>query len=485
MQNLSVIIIGTGFSGLCMGIKLKEAGNDNFTIFEKGEEVGGVWRANTYPGACCDIPANLYSFSFAMKTDWPRRYPAQPLIQSYMKSCAEEYGLYPHIQFNTEISSASFDKETGLWSVTTATGEVHQANILMSGVGQLGRPAYPTIKGMDNFTGKAFHSADWDHDYDLTGKSVAVIGTGASAIQFIPVIAEQAGELKVFQRTPPYIMPKPDEVYTAAHRFLFKNVPGFQKFYRAFWYGSGELASGAFDRGSKLAKVFEKVTLAHMRKHVKDPGLRKKLTPDYPVGCKRVLFASNYFPALARPNVDVVTEDVVEMTETGIRTADGEHHEVDAVIYGTGFKATEFLSPMRITGLDEKDLNEAWNEGAEAYLGMSTNGFPNFFMLYGPNTNLGSNSIVFMIECQANYIMQCLKKLAAEDSKFLDIRADVQREYNDHIQQRLKNSVWSAGCSSWYHNDAGKITNNWPGYTREYKKLTKTMNPADYEFTPA
>jgi cation diffusion facilitator CzcD-associated flavoprotein CzcO len=477
---LDVAVVGTGFSGLCMGIRLKQAGIDNFRIFEKAADVGGVWRANTYPGACCDIPANLYSFSFEMKTDWPRRYPAQPLIKEYLSEVASKYGLSPHIRFGAEVAGAAFDETSALWTVTLASGESVQARALVTGVGQLSRPAFPKIEGIERFGGTVFHSAEWDPAYSVAGKRVAVVGTGASAIQFIPEVANEAAKLHVVQRTPPYIVPKPDQVYGARHRFMFRYIPGYQKLYRHFWWRIGEISCGAFHGGSWLAGMFRHLAMWHMRHSVKDESLRAKLTPDYPIGCKRVLFSSNYFEALARPNVDVVTENIREASERGLVLESGREIEVDAIVYGTGFKATEFLSPMRISGRGGVELNQAWREGAEAYLGISVAGFPNFFMLYGPNTNLGSNSIVFMIECQANYIMQCLAWLKAPGAKFVDVRADVQRSFNTDIQAQLKSSVWSAGCHSWYHNASGKVTNNWPGYTAEYRRRTAVANADDY-----
>lgn len=477
---LDAVIIGTGFSGLCVGIKLKEAGKHNFAILEKAAEVGGVWRANTYPGACCDVPANLYSFSFAMKDDWSRRYPPQPEIQAYMKDTARHYGLYPHIRFNTGVTAANYDDASGLWTVHTDNHETLQARAFITGVGQLGRPAYPDLKGVENFQGKLFHSADWDWDYDLTGKKVVVIGTGASAIQFIPEVAKQAAQLEIIQRTAPYVIPKPDTEYGPGHRFLFRYIPGFQKVYRMFWYLVGEMSCGAFNRGSGLANFYARITRWHMHYHVKDPELRAKLTPDYPIGCKRVLFSSNYFEAIARPNVDIITSQIAEVRNHSVLLESGEEIPADCIIYGTGFKATEFLAPMEITGKHGQALNQAWAEGAEAYLGITVAGFPNFFMLYGPNTNLGSNSIVFMIECQTRYIMRCLHSLLDDGKKSLEIREDIQRHFNEDLQAKLKDSVWNAGCSSWYHNAAGKVTNNWPGYTRKYRRLTRAPEFSEF-----
>lgn len=483
-QTLDAIVIGTGFSGLCMAIKLKEAGIDNFVVLEKGPEVGGVWRENTYPGAACDIPAELYSFSFAMKTDWSRRYPPQPEIQRYMKECAERFGLYPFIRFNTPVAGAQYDERRALWQVELDSGEVLSARVLVTGVGQLSRPAMPRLEGLERFAGTRFHSAQWDADFDPSGKRIGVIGTGASAIQFIPELAKSAARVDVFQRTPPYVMPKPDRDYTAMDRWMMRYVPGYKELNRRIWYTAGEKSTGAFNSDSRLASAYKRLTLWYMRRHIKDPQLRAKLTPDYPIGCKRVLFSHNYFQALAQDNVDVITAPIERVTPQGLE-AGGQAYAFDALIYGTGFLATEFLAPMRIRGAGGRELSEVWADGAEAYKGVSVHGFPNLFMLYGPNTNLGSNSIIFMIECQVGYIMQCLARLRQGGFRAVDVKADVMARYNVEIQSKLKNSVWSAGCSSWYHNAQGKVTNNWPGLTQEYKQLLAQLDADSFDWQAA
>lgn len=481
-KELQVIVIGTGFSGLCMGIKLKQAGIENFTILERAGEVGGVWRENTYPGAACDIPAELYSFSFEMKTDWSRRYPPQPEIQQYMQFCADKYGLIPHIRFNTEVAGADYDQAAGQWSVTTGSGEVLKARVLISGVGQLSRPAVPELPGIDQFSGEVFHSAQWNPDFNAAGRRIAVIGTGASAIQFIPEIARTAAQVDVYQRTPPYVMPKPDREYSDRDRWMMQHLPGYKELNRALWYRAGETSTGAFNDGSRLAKLYQWVTLNYMRRHVKDPELRRKLTPDYPVGCKRVLFSHNYFEALAQSNVDVVVDPVQAVTASGIRSASGETRAYDTIIYGTGFRATEFLAPMRITGAGGRELGAVWADGAEAYKGVAVHGFPNLFLLYGPNTNLGSNSIIFMIECQVGYILQALQQLRDGGLRAVDVKAAAMRDYNADIQEKLRHSVWSAGCSSWYHTATGKVTNNWPGYTRDYQLQMSVLDHENFDW---
>ncbi len=482
--SAKVVIIGTGFAGTCMAIKLKEAGINDFVVLEKGFDVGGVWRENTYPGAACDIPSHLYSYSFSPKTNWSRRYPPQPEILEYLREIAEKYELRPHIRFGVEVESATFDDASATWTVKTRDGQQVTAPIFISGAGQLSRPAMPDLPGIEKFKGKAFHSANWDHDFELKGKKVAVVGTGASAIQFLPIIAQDVDHLTLFQRSAPWTLPKPDTEYSKLEKRMFGKLPGFRRAYRyAIWKFLGEGAFSAFENpGSTTGRILKWVSERQLRTQVADPELRKKLTPDYPIGCKRVLFTSNWYEALTRDNVSVENGGIKAITATGVRSADGELHKVDAIIYGTGFKATDFLTPMTIKGANGRDLNDAWRDGAEAYLGITVADFPNFFMLYGPNTNLGSNSIIFMIECQANYIMQCLKAMEAKQAKTLDVKPTVMREFNDGLQATLKDTVWNAGCKSWYVNEKGRNTNNWPALTAEYREITSELQEADYQF---
>jgi len=482
-KTAQVVIVGTGFAGTCMAIKLKEAGIEDFVVIEKGEDVGGVWRENTYPGAACDIPSHLYSYSFSPKVDWSRRYPPQPEILGYVKDMADKYQLRPHIRFGLEVAAASFNDDSAQWTITTADGQQCTASIFISGAGQLSRPAMPNLPGIENFAGESFHSATWNHDYDLNGKKVAVIGTGASAIQFVPIIAKKVAKLTLFQRSAPWTLPKPDTEYSSVERSMFKGLPGFRRAYRfAIWKFLGEGIFTAFeDPSSKTGRMLKWVSERQLRTQVKDPDLREKLTPDYPIGCKRVLFTSDWYGALTRDNASVETSGIAKVEKNGVRDANGTLHEVDAIIYGTGFKATDFLTPMKISGANKRDLNDAWQDGAEAYLGMTVAGFPNFFMLYGPNTNLGSNSIIFMIECQAQYIMQCIELMQEKQAKTIDVKLGVMREFNDALQQTLKSTVWNAGCKSWYVNEAGRNTNNWPKLTREYRDITAEITPADYK----
>lgn len=468
-----------------MAIKLKEAGVHDFVVLEKGADVGGVWRENTYPGAACDIPSHLYSYSFSPNTKWSRRYPPQPEILQYLRDIAEKYSLRPHIRFGIEVESAEFNDANAEWTVTTRDGQQITAPVFISGAGQLSRPAMPDLPGIKSFKGKAFHSANWDHDFDLSGKKVAVVGTGASAIQFVPIIAEKVQKLTLFQRSAPWTLPKPDTEYGSLERQMFARLPGFRRAYRyAIWKFLGEGGFAAFENPeSPTGKLLKWVSERQLRTQVKDPELRKKLTPDYPIGCKRVLFTSSWYEALTRSNVAVESGGIKKVEAKGVRDSSGELHEVDAIIYGTGFKATDFLTPMTIKGAQGRDLNDAWRDGAEAYLGISVADFPNFFMLYGPNTNLGSNSIIFMIECQVNYIMQCLKALDSKAAVKMEVHENVMRKFNDELQATLSGTVWNAGCKSWYVNENGRNTNNWPKLTAEYREITRQLNEADFQFS--
>ncbi|MEV0295968.1 NAD(P)/FAD-dependent oxidoreductase [Nocardia sp. NPDC050710] len=481
MTRPSIIIIGAGFAGLGMALELRRAGLDNFTILEKAADLGGVWRENTYPGAACDVPSPLYSWSYEPKSDWPRRFSEQADIHAYMREVAEKHELPHHIRFGTEVTDAEFDEQTGRWNITTADGATLTADILIPAVGQLSRPAMPNLPGIDTFEGAAFHSAEWDHGVDLTGKRVACIGTGASAIQYIPRIQPKVAHLTLFQRSAAWVLPKFDTEYSAAHKALFKYFPPARLAERlAIWSFFEVLALALTDIPSMKTPVIA-IADRHRATQVPDDELRAKLIPDYAAGCKRGLFSNEYFPALAQPNVTVETTAIEAITPTGIRTADGVEHPVDVIIYGTGFKGTEFLAPMNIYGTGGRKLADVWgDEGARAYLGLSVPGFPNLFMMYGPNTNVGSGSIIYMLESQARYIRQMVQYLAERPGRFLAAREGTEQNWDDWLQRRLKDTPWNF-CSSWYRNAAGRITNNWPGATVLYRWKTKTFDPTDYE----
>ena len=483
--ELSVLIVGTGFSGLGMGIKLKEAGIESFTILERANDVGGTWRDNNYPGCACDVQSHLYSFSFEPNPNWTRMFARQPEIKAYLQHCARKYALLPHIRFDSEVVRAEYDEAAAMWTVTTRKGEVHRANVLVSGMGGLSTPAYPTLKGLENFKGKTFHSADWDHGYDLAGKRVAVIGTGASAIQFVPKVAEKVARLDLYQRTPVWIIPKPDRAISAAERALFRRFPKLQLALRNSIYWMLETRVLGFVINPRLMKLVEREARGHIRRQIADPALRAKVTPDYTIGCKRILISDDFYPAISRANVDVITEGIREVRANSIVAADGSEREVDAIIFGTGFKAQDPMPRGAVFGRGGKDIVEVWKDGAEAYKGTTQAGFPNFYMLMGPNTGLGHNSMVYMIESQIQYVMDALKTMRRERLRSLEVRADVQARYNVGLQEKLGKAVWQSGCRSWYINEAGKNTTLWPGFTFKYREQVRRIDLVDYRQEPA
>jgi cation diffusion facilitator CzcD-associated flavoprotein CzcO len=475
----TIAVIGAGFGGLAAAIELKKRGYEDIVIFEKADDVGGVWRENTYPGAACDVPSPFYSYSFEPNPRWPHRFSRQPAILDYVHGVADKYDVRRHIRFGTEVTGASFDESTGKWTVEVGDGEAVVVDVLVSAVGQLSRPAYPDIAGSEKFVGPAFHSATWDHDVDLRGKRVAVIGTGASAIQFIPAIQPEVGHMTVFQRSAPYIIPRPDREWHERHHKVFAKLPVTELAERLTWYGVTESLSVAWVYSPLLKRVIEALSRRHMRKQTEaKPGLFEKVWPDYPIGCKRILFSDNYLPALAESNVDLVTEKISEITADGVVTADGTDHPADVIIWGTGFKVQEFLAPMAIKGAGGRDLHDQWREGARAYYGLTVPNFPNLLVMYGPNTNTGGGSIIYFLETQANYLGDFVDRLA-KTGKPLAVRADVEEAYDDQLQQELSGSVWSQ-CTSWYRTANGRITANWPWLGIQYRQRAK-FDPADYE----
>ncbi|TGL35493.1 NAD(P)/FAD-dependent oxidoreductase [Leptospira koniambonensis] len=478
-----VVIIGTGFAGLCMGIRLKQAGIESFIILEKGNGIGGTWRDNTYPGAACDVQSHLYSFSFAPKSDWSRLFGPQEEILNYMNQCTDHFGIRSFIRTNSEVSGASFDEKTGLWEINTTSGKSYKTKSVVSGTGGLSRPVLPNIKGIDTFKGAKFHSAKWDHSYNLQGKKVAVIGTGASAIQIVPTIAPIVGTLKLFQRTPAWIIPKPDSNISGSVKGIFKFIPPLRWLFRKAIYWLNEVGVLAFAINPKLMKIFEKFARSFINKSIHNEELKKKLTPNYTIGCKRILLSNEYYPALNRENVELVTDGIEEITASGVKTKDGVEHKVDAIIFATGFQAAEAVSPFEIKGRSGKLLADVWEDAAEAYLGTTVSGFPNMFMIVGPNTGLGHSSMILMIESQVQYALQGIRYLLNKNIKFIDVRQDVQDRYNEEIQRRLGKSIWlTGGCVSWYNTSSGRNTTLWPGFTFEFKARTFFLRPKDYEF---
>ncbi|WP_308190187.1 NAD(P)/FAD-dependent oxidoreductase [Amycolatopsis sp. GM8] len=474
----SVAIIGAGFGGLGMAIMLERAGFTDYMIFERGSDIGGVWRDNTYPGAGCDIPSPLYSYSFAPNRAWPRRYSRQPDILDYLRQTAKDAGVLDRVRLNTEVTGAEFDSGTGKWRVETSDGETVEVDVLIPAVGQLSRPSIPEIPGAETFAGPAFHSARWRHDVDLAGKRVAVIGTGGSVIQFVPQIQPEVARVTVFQRSAPYVIPKPDRTYRRWHHRMFKALPFTQQAGRASIWTAGEVLTLALTSVQALGKIVEVTFRTQLWLQVRDKALRAKLIPDYRPGCKRVLFSNNWFPTLMKSNVDVVTDRITGITPGGVRTESGVH-DADVIIYGTGFKASEMLAPMRIRGLGGRELADEWAEGAHAYLGMSVPDFPNMFVIYGPNTNLGGNSIIYMMEHQFRYVLQILAEMAAGRMSCVDVRREVADEFDHEVQDRLRTSVWTT-CQSWYRDESGRISTNWPGLVWEYHRRTENVDLSAY-----
>lgn len=483
-QEHFAIIIGTGFSGLCMAIKLKEAGIDDFIMVERSDSVGGTWRDNHYPGCACDVPSHLYSFSFEPKTDWSRAFAEQAEIRGYLDHCASKYDLRRHIRFNTAVVKARFDEGRGRWQVADNQGNDYIATVVVAGIGALSNPAIPKLKGIENFQGEAFHSAQWNHNYDLRGKRVAVIGTGASAIQFVPEIQPQVSHLTLLQRTAPWILPKPDRAYAGWEKQAFTKLPLVRLLYRALIYSQMEVRVIGFAGNPKLMEVVKRWGKGYINKSIKNPELRKKVTPDYMPGCKRILMSNNYYQALDSANVDVLTDGVSEVKANSIITQSGTEIPVDAIIYGTGFAVHNYVGALDVKGRNGRDLSTLWKDGAEAYYGTTISGFPNMFMLMGPNTGLGHNSMVYMIESQVNYAMQYVKILRRKNLAFMDVREDIQREHNDKLQARLQKSVWQSGCESWYLSESGKNSTVWPGFTFEFRARTQFFNTTDYNQFP-
>ncbi|MFZ2321200.1 MAG: NAD(P)/FAD-dependent oxidoreductase [Pseudomonas sp.] len=478
---LRVLIIGAGFAGVGLAIQLQKRGIDDFLVLEKAASVGGTWRDNHYPGAACDVPSHLYSYSFEPKTDWSRKFAPQAEIVAYIQHCVDKHQLAGKIRCNTEVANAEFEQASGLWRVIGKDGEHYLAQALVSACGQLNQPAYPRIPGLESFAGEAFHSARWNHAYDLAGKRVAVIGTGASAIQFVPEIVPKAQRLTLFQRSAAYVISKPDRAYKRWELALLRRWPWLQQIDRGLKYVQHEVRALAFIHFPVLMKLFQFSFQRHLAAAIADPERQRQLQPDYPLGCKRILISNNYFPALAQGNVEIVNQAIQSITPQGVVTADGREHPVDALIYGTGFAATDFLAPMQIKGLGGVELNQAWRDGAEAYKGISVNGFPNLFLLYGPNTNLGHNSILYMLESQFAYVLNCLDALQQQGLRYMDVKPQVQQRFNQHLQQVIRHSIWEQGCTSWYKNAAGKNTNNWPGFTFTYRQQTRHLELADYD----
>ncbi|MCX2968154.1 MULTISPECIES: flavin-containing monooxygenase [Streptomyces] len=480
-EHVRVAVIGSGFGGLGAAVRLRRAGITDFVVLERRDAVGGTWHDNTYPGCACDVPSHLYSFSFAPNPDWPRSFSGQEHIRAYLEGVADTFGLRPHIRFGHEVLQATWDGDALHWVLETSRG-TFSADVVVSATGPLSDPKIPDIPGLESFPGKVFHSAQWDHDYDLRGKRVAMIGTGASAIQIVPAIQPEAGRLTLFQRTPPWVLPRVDRRISGAERKLHRALPLTGYLRRQLLWGIRELQVSAFTKHPGELGVVEKLASAHMRRAVKDPSLRQRLTPDYRIGCKRILLSNSYYPALARPNVDVVASGLKEVRGSTLVAADGTETEVDAVIFGTGFHVTDMPIAQRVKGADGTTLAEAWRGGMQALRGASAAGFPNFMTIIGPNTGLGNSSMILIIEAQVNYLIDYLRQLDTLGGRVaLDARPEAVTAWSDHVQERMKRTVWqTGGCESWYQDASGRNTTVWPGTTAEFRRVTRQVRLAEY-----
>jgi cation diffusion facilitator CzcD-associated flavoprotein CzcO len=472
-----------------MAIRLKQAGQgargsggvpqEDFTVLERAGEVGGTWRDNTYPGAACDVPSHLYSFSFAPNPDWSRSFSPQAEIQEYLRRVATDFGVRPHIRFHHEVLGAAWDETDCRWRVRTAASEF-EADVLVSATGALSDPSVPPLPGLDRFEGPVFHSARWRHDHDLTGRRVAVVGTGASAIQFVPQIQPHAGHVTVFQRTPPWILPRWDRPFRPAEQWAFRHVPAVQRLARAGIYWGREQMVAGFVIAPGLMRAAERLARRHLQRSVPDPGLRARLTPDYRIGCKRILISNDYLPALTQPNVDLVAAGLAEVRERSVVAADGTEHAVDTIIFGTGFHVTDIPVADRITGRGGLTLKGRWVDGMKAYKGTAVAGFPNLFLLVGPNTGLGHSSQVYMIESQIAYVLDAVRRLD-RTGDVVEVRPEAETAWDAGVQRAMGRTVWNTGgCASWYLDERGRNTTLWPGSTWRFRRQTARFDPAAY-----
>ncbi len=478
---MDIAIIGAGMSGICMAIQLKQAGFENFRIFEKADRIGGTWRDNTYPGLTCDVPSHFYSYSFELNPDWSRLYSPGHEIQSYFEHCVEKYDLKKHILFNSEIESAEF--EDGRWSLQLAKGIKITAQIIITAVGLLHNPKLPDVPGLKSFRGTSFHSSAWSHSRNLKGHKVAVIGSAASAVQIIPEIAPLADQLSVFQRTPNWVKSRPDRAYSERRKRWFHRLPLLTRLHRWSLYWSMESVFPVFKNYRWANGRARQVCLDHLDSQIPDPKLRKALTPNYPPGCKRILISDDFFPTLLRDNVELVTTPIEHIVPEGIVTQGGRTRAFDTIIFATGFQASRFFAPMSVTGRDGQSLDEVWRSRAEAHRGVAVPGFPNFFILFGPNTALGHSSSIFMVEAQAHYILQCLQRMKRDKLNTLEPREKAARRYNAKLQRSMKKTVWQAGCRSWYQNDNGEVVLLWPSSTIKFWWTMRRPKFREYDGT--
>lgn len=478
-EHVRVAIIGAGFSGLGTAIRLREAGIESFVVLERADDLGGTWRDNHYPGCCCDVPSHVYSFSFELNPGWTRGFAPQWEILDYLRRTAEKYGVLPDVRYGHEVIEAAWDEDARRWDIETAAGRL-TADVLVSGAGPLSDPTTPEIPGLDRFEGKMFHSAVWDHDHDLTGERVAVIGTGASAIQFVPAIQPKVERLHLFQRTPPWVVPRLDHEITPPEHWLLRWIPFAPALVRSVLYWSLEVRVLLF-RNPRIMRLADRFARKHLERQVPDPELRRKLTPSYTMGCKRILISDDYYPSLTAGNVEVLTDGAAEVRPRSIVTSDGTEIEVDTIIFGTGFHVVDAPIAKRIRGRAGHTLADQWNGSMQGYLGTSVTGFPNLFMLLGPNTGLGHNSIIHMIESQVNYVIDCLRQMDERDIRTVEVRQEAQDAFNERLQASMEGTVWTAGnCHSWYLDDTGRNPTLWPGWTFRFRNRTRRFDAEKY-----
>jgi cation diffusion facilitator CzcD-associated flavoprotein CzcO len=483
-RGLDVIVVGAGIGGIAAAIELRRHGITDVTLLERAPDLGGTWFYNGYPGAACDVPSHLYSFSYAKRRDWSQLCSPQAEIHEYLHDVASSHDVEGLIQPDKTVTSCAWNDELCRWIVQTADEDTYEADILVLATGQLHQPALPPIEGIESFAGRSFHSARWDHDYQLAGKRVAVVGTGASAAQFVPEIAAEVAELTVFQRTGNWFLPRKNRRYPSIVKEAIKRVPGVQEFRRRFMFQYCESITLAIRHPRTIGRLAGARSAAFMRSQLKDPDVRRKAWPNYTFGCKRVLFSSYYLPTLERPNVELVADRIERVVPEGIVTADGATRELDCIIWATGFKTNDFMFPMSISGRAGTDLNESWSGGAHAHLGMTVPAFPNMFIMYGPNTNTSGGSIIFYLETQAAYIRQALQRLREHRAGAIEVRAEVEAASDRAVQARFAGTAWTQ-CDSWYRDEQGRIVANWPGYMREYLEQASELNVADFVFLPA
>lgn len=483
-QPLRVVIVGAGVGGIAAAIELRRHGFTEVTVLDRADGLGGTWRYNTYPGCVCDVPSHLYSYSFAQRRDWSRLCSPQGEILQYLQGVASDHGVDGLVESNVDVSSCQWDEERCEWMITSADGRSWTADALIVATGQLHQPAVPRFPGAEEFAGHSFHSARWDHEYSLEGRNVAVVGTGASAIQFIPEVAQHAAHLYVFQRTGNWFLPRRNRPYPPFFKALIRYIPGLQAFRRTFVYYYAESLTMMIRNPRTWGRIGRLNSTLFMRSQLKDPEVRRKAWPDYTFGCKRILFSSEYLPTLQRPNVELVTDRIERLTAGGIITDDGRERPVDCIINATGFRTTEFMFPMEITGAKGRTLRETWAGGPHAHLGIAVPGFPSLFLMYGPNTNTSGGSIIFYEEQQAAYIRQALELVRARSAGGIEVRQEVEAASDREVQARFNGTAWVA-CDSWYRDRTGRIVANWPGYMREYEERVRQLDPSEYRLVPA